>query len=103
MQRLYEEKKVWLLGDSGYPLEPWLMVPYDSTNTSAAALTFNDAFCSARSIVERCIGTLLYSSNSTFETDNCLHGIQRSKSPHSTLKFITTSQQFHPHNYFVLE
>ena len=57
MKRLYERKKVWLLGDSGYPLEPWLITPYDRSDTSTEATLFNNAFCSARSIVERCIGT----------------------------------------------
>uniref|UniRef100_A0A1A9X3N7 DDE Tnp4 domain-containing protein n=1 Tax=Glossina brevipalpis TaxID=37001 RepID=A0A1A9X3N7_9MUSC len=45
----------WILGGSGYPLEPWLMTPYRSP-TDSIEKHYNDVHSKARSIVERCIG-----------------------------------------------
>lgn len=49
-------KKLWLLGDSGYPLQPWLITPYRSPQEGSVESKFNDAHSAARSTVERCIG-----------------------------------------------
>lgn len=49
-------KKLWLLGDSGYPLQPWLMTPYRSPEEGSLEAKFNDAHSAARSVIERCIG-----------------------------------------------
>lgn len=49
--------ETWLLGDSGYPLEPWLMTPVPNAQTDAERL-FNERHMKARQIVERCIGLL---------------------------------------------
>lgn len=57
MQNLYRRKRAWLLGDSGYPLEPWLLVPYKNEG-NPACVHFNHAHSKARSVVERCIGKL---------------------------------------------
>nr|XP_037280721.1 putative nuclease HARBI1 [Rhipicephalus microplus] len=49
----------YLLGDAGYPLEPWLLVPVPGShpgNTSEGR--FNKEHASMRNIVERCIGVL---------------------------------------------
>ncbi|KAM7303354.1 cytochrome P450 4c3 [Ixodes scapularis] len=46
-----------LLGDSGYPLEPWLLTPV-AGNPAGAEATFNRKHRSNRSILERCIGML---------------------------------------------
>lgn len=48
----------WLLGDSGYPLKPYLMTPYKNPVYGTAQHTFNKRHCSARNIVERTIGVL---------------------------------------------
>ncbi|KAM7302090.1 putative nuclease HARBI1 [Ixodes scapularis] len=48
-----------LLGDSGYPLEPWLMTPVPGNHAAATdEARFNRAHRSTRSVVERCIGML---------------------------------------------
>lgn len=45
------------VGDSGYPLEPWLMTPL-STATTRQEMAYNSAHCKTRSIIERCFGVL---------------------------------------------
>lgn len=46
-------------GDSGYPLEPWLMTPVPGRPAvSTPAGRYNAAHASMRSVVERCIGLL---------------------------------------------
>ncbi|KFM73761.1 putative nuclease HARBI1, partial [Stegodyphus mimosarum] len=47
----------FLLGDSGYPLEPWLLTPYSSPNTHAQQI-FNRKHKSLRAVVEHCNGLL---------------------------------------------
>jgi len=65
-------------GDSGYPLEPWLMTPL-GTATTRAEMAYNSAHSKTRTVVERCFGlmksrfrcidktggTLLYSAEKT--------------------------------------
>ncbi|XP_037503401.1 putative nuclease HARBI1 [Rhipicephalus sanguineus] len=49
----------YLLGDGGYPLEPWLMVPVQGRpHRDSAEGKYNSGHASMRSIVERCIGLL---------------------------------------------
>jgi len=45
----------WVLGDSGYPLEPWLLTQYEEPVTRSQR-KYNAKFGSARSKVERAIG-----------------------------------------------
>lgn len=47
----------FLLGDTGYPLQPWLLKPYDQPKTPAEK-EFNVRLRSLRSLVERAIGLL---------------------------------------------
>lgn len=49
------ERASYLLGDSGYPLEPWFMTPYRPARTSREKL-FNKLHAKKRNIVERSIG-----------------------------------------------
>ncbi|XP_037503454.1 putative nuclease HARBI1 [Rhipicephalus sanguineus] len=49
----------YLLGDSGYPLEPWLLIPVSGDpSVHSAEGRFNAEHITMRSIVERCIGML---------------------------------------------
>lgn len=46
-----------ILGDEGYGINRWLMVPYKTTNT-VSERTFNRLFTKERVIIERCFGIL---------------------------------------------
>ncbi|XP_018370949.1 PREDICTED: putative nuclease HARBI1 [Trachymyrmex cornetzi] len=45
-------------GDSGYPLEPWLLTPFSETQPGTQEEYFNECHSNVRSRVERCIGVL---------------------------------------------
>ncbi len=47
----------YMLADNGYPLQPWLLKPYDSPNTPAKIL-YNRNHRKLRSLIERAIGLL---------------------------------------------
>lgn len=47
-----------LLGDSAYPLSPWLMKIFDGRQLSDEQEYFNHELCAIRQIIERCIGLL---------------------------------------------
>lgn len=58
MQEIYNRgERIWLLGDSGYPLEPWLITPYRSP-TDRLQTEFNHKFSRIRTIIENTIGIL---------------------------------------------
>lgn len=42
----------WLLGDSGYPLEPQLLTPFSHPFGGSPESKYNEKFNSARSVVE---------------------------------------------------
>ena len=48
---------VLLAGDSGYPLEPWLLTPL-SNATTPSEQAYNNAHTKTRSVIERCFGLL---------------------------------------------
>ncbi|XP_055714740.1 putative nuclease HARBI1 [Phlebotomus papatasi] len=55
MQEIYNRgERMWLLGDSGYPLEPWLITPYRSP-TDRLQTEFNHKFSRIRTIIENTI------------------------------------------------
>lgn len=45
-------------GDSGYPLEPWLMTPLPSQPEGSPKFRYNEALCKARNPIERLYGVL---------------------------------------------
>lgn len=59
LQQRYENgsRNTYLLGDGGYPTEPWLLVPFSRT-ARQSEINFNTAHCKARNPVERCNGCL---------------------------------------------
>lgn len=59
MQQLYDNREsCWLIGDSGYPLQPFLVVPFHNPLEGSPQQRFNYAHIRARNCVERCIGVL---------------------------------------------
>lgn len=52
------ERHTWLLGDSGYPIQPWLMTPFADPAPNTPEALYNNAHKITRSTVERCIGVL---------------------------------------------
>lgn len=44
-------------GDSGYPLEPWLLTPFLSPSTPEE-VGYNNAHAKTRNVVERCFGVM---------------------------------------------
>ncbi|XP_022165318.1 putative nuclease HARBI1, partial [Myzus persicae] len=58
LSNTYRRDHEWLLGDSGYPLEPWLLTPFSNPGDGSPESRFNVKFTSARSVVERAIGML---------------------------------------------
>ncbi|XP_046810833.1 putative nuclease HARBI1 [Lucilia cuprina] len=47
-----------ILGDSGYPLEPWILTPYRNAAENSAESYLNDQHSKGRSIIERTFGLL---------------------------------------------
>lgn len=47
-----------IIGDSGYPCEPWLITPYRDAAEGSRQARFNKKHAKARNIVERTIGVL---------------------------------------------
>lgn len=59
METLYANgESSWLIGDSGYPLQPFMMTPFHNPPEGSPQARFNHAHIRARNCVERCIGLL---------------------------------------------
>ncbi|XP_036334989.1 putative nuclease HARBI1 [Rhagoletis pomonella] len=60
MQRSFEtgNHNTFLIGDSGYPLEPWLMTPLPNEPEGTPKFRYNEALCKARNPIERLFGVL---------------------------------------------
>jgi len=80
-------------GDSGYPLEPWLLTPLANT-TNPSEVAYNHAHSKTRTIIERCFGVL----KSRFR---CLDksGGTLLYSPEKTCQLITAAAVLH--NYCI--
>ncbi|XP_011863460.1 PREDICTED: putative nuclease HARBI1 [Vollenhovia emeryi] len=60
MIRLYNsgDRSTWLLGDSGYGLEPWLMTPITNAPEGSAEAQYTQCHSSTRNCIERTFGVL---------------------------------------------
>lgn len=66
-RRYMENEADFLIGDSGYPLEPWLIVPFVNPIKHSPEALFNTALSSVRIFIEHTIGLL----KNRFR---CIHG-----------------------------
>lgn len=60
LRRCFEEgdHESWLLGDSGYPLSPWLMTPIPDAQQDTPEWRYTKKHCRTRIVIERCFGLL---------------------------------------------
>lgn len=61
LQQAYEEGSLnssWLIGDSGYPLQPWLLTPIIDAPEQTPEERYTNTHISARNCIERCNGVL---------------------------------------------
>ncbi|XP_050517938.1 putative nuclease HARBI1 [Diabrotica virgifera virgifera] len=48
------ERGFWLLGDSGYPLQPWLLTPVEGAQEGTPEGRYTSAHIHVRNTIERC-------------------------------------------------
>lgn len=46
-------RDTWLLGDAGYPLQPWLLTPIQDAEPNTPEAVYNEHHCRTRNIAER--------------------------------------------------
>ncbi|CAG2256871.1 HARBI1 [Mytilus edulis] len=70
----FENKQVdgWLLGDSGYPLKPWLLTPFLHPSSNGEE-KYNRCHKSTRNEIERAFGLLKSRFRCLHKTTGCLH------------------------------
>lgn len=51
-------EQMWLIGDSGYPLQPFLMTPVSNAGEGTPEQRYNTRHAAARNCIERAIGVL---------------------------------------------
>lgn len=56
-QFLNGQTNSWLIGDSGYPLQPWLMTPFTNPDSNGKQ-KYNEAHIASRNCIERLNGVL---------------------------------------------
>lgn len=52
------ERHIFLIGDSGYPIQPWMMTPIPDAAPNTPEGRYTARHCSARNIIERAFGVL---------------------------------------------
>lgn len=52
------DHNTWLIGDSGYPQQPWLMVPIVNAVEGTPEYNYTQRLVRARNCIERCFGVL---------------------------------------------
>ncbi|XP_033739041.1 putative nuclease HARBI1 [Pecten maximus] len=68
---LENEMDGWLLGDSGYPLRPWLLTPV-TTPASRSDEMYNRSHMKTRNVVERAFGMLKSRFRCLHKTTGCI-------------------------------
>nr|CAD7206390.1 unnamed protein product [Timema douglasi] len=60
MERLHRQRvgDFFLIGDSGYAPEPWLLTPITNTVRGTPEALYTETHCSARNVIERFFGVL---------------------------------------------
>lgn len=52
------ERNTWLIGDSGYPIQPWMMTPIPDAQPRTPEALYTQRHCRARNVIERAFGVL---------------------------------------------
>ncbi|KAI4455441.1 hypothetical protein MML48_9g00016288 [Holotrichia oblita] len=55
---LQGNRNTWLVGNSGYPQQPWLMTPILHANEGTPEFRYTERQIQARNCIERCFGVL---------------------------------------------